>query len=330
MKQSNPAPVRVAVVGAGAMGTNHARVYSSLKGAELVAVVDAVPARAASVAELYGGSPFATVADLEGQVDAASVAVPSSLHVEVGLELFKRGIDCLIEKPLAVTPEEGRLLVDAAKRFERVLLVGHIEQFNPAVEQLAAILRNGPTVLAIDARRMSAVSSRITDVDVIADLMIHDIEMVLHLVDAEVVDVTARGVVTESENSAAYVTALVTFADGTLATITASRITQNQVRELQVTTAERLYVVDYSAQELKIYRQGRLGEIPGSSAAEGQYVLDVGAERVLVRRSEPLVVELAHFLACTRGEEEPRVSGERAIRALEVAARITETARGQA
>ncbi|MEO6988187.1 MAG: Gfo/Idh/MocA family oxidoreductase [Aquihabitans sp.] len=310
------------------MGANHARVYSGLKGAVLAAVVDADAERAASVAAQYGGVALTSPSELAGLVDAASIAVPSSLHLPVGVELLGMGIDCLVEKPLAVTPADGRALADAAKKAQRTLLVGHIEQFNPAVEQLTRILRGGSTVRAIDARRMSAVSSRITDVDVVADLMIHDIEIVLNLVGQDVIDVVARGVNAAEGDSLAYVTALLTFSDGTLASLTASRITQNQVRELQVTTEDRLFEVDYAAQELRIYRQGRIGMLDTGDLADGQYVLDVGTEQVFVRRSEPLYAELTHFLACIRGEETPRVDGDRAVRAIEIAAQITELAKG--
>lgn len=319
-------PVRVAVVGAGSMGANHARVYAGLKGVELVGVVDADADRAAAVAASFGGEAFASLAELEGRVDAASVAVPSSLHLEVGRELFALGIHCLVEKPLAVTPADGLALAQSAADAGRTLVVGHIEQFNPAVEQLGRILRAGDRIRAVEAHRMSAVSSRITDVDVVADLMVHDIEIVLALVGRDVVDVTARGVAGPGSGPLSYVTALLTFDDGTLATLTASRITQDQVRTLRVTTDERLFAVDYSAQELHIYRQGRIGMLDAGDLDDGQYVLDVGTERVFVRRAEPLASELAHFVACVRGDEQPRVDGARAVRAIELAAQITQIA----
>ena len=207
-------------------------------------------------------------------------------------------------------------------------MVGHIEQFNPAVEQLARILGAGDAPLAFDARRMSAVSARITDVDVVADLMIHDLEIVLSLARSELVDVTARGVGHGPGGALAYVTALLTFADGAVASLTASRVTQNKVRQLEVTTPDRLFQVDYSGQELNIFRQGTVGDLTGDGFDDGQYVLDVGTERVFVRRAEPLAVELAHFAACIRGEEEPRVPGERAARAIEVADAISAAAGG--
>lgn len=319
-------PVRVAVVGTGNMGANHARVYSTLKGAELVAVVDADSERAAHVAKLYGTRAVGQVGDLAGEIDAASVAVPSSAHHDVGLELLGLGVDCLIEKPIASSIQQGQALVEAAGRLGRLLLVGHIERFNPAIEQLREIVHAGPPVLAVDVRRMSAVSSRITDIDVVADLMIHDLDVVLDLIGDDVVDVVARGSTANGRRGTDYVTALVTFANGVLATFTASRVTQNQIRKLQVTTEERLLTVDYSAQELLIHRQGRIGSISGEELDGGRYVLDVGTERVFVRRSEPLAAELAHFVAAVRGAVPPRVSGSSALRALEFATQIRDMA----
>ncbi len=317
-------PLRVAVVGAGSMGANHARVYSTLKGVELVAIIDADTERAAAVADRHGGRVGEHIRDLRGEVDAVSVAVPSTLHCAVGVELLSMGIDVLVEKPIASTPAEGRLLVEAADDLDRVLLVGHIERFNPAVEQLKEIVQTGPPLLAVDARRMSAVSARVTDVDVVTDLMIHDLEIVLDLVGEDVRDVVARATTANGRNGSDYVTAMVSFAGGALATFTASRVTQNQIRELQVTTEERLLTVGYSAQELLIHRQGRVGSIGEEDPNGGRYVLDVGTERVFVRRSEPLVAELTHFVAAARRLEPPRISGASALRALELATEISE------
>jgi predicted dehydrogenase len=321
--------VRVAVVGAGSMGANHARVYSNLKGIELVGVYDTEIDRARSLAEQHGVEVFDTVAAVAAAVDAASVAVSSSAHLDMGLALLDNGVHILMEKPLATTAADARQLVAAADEAGLILTVGHIEQFNPAVEQLSRILAAGDAPVAFDAHRMSAVSARVVDVDVVADLMIHDLEIVLSLARSELVDVTARGVRGGPAGSLCYVTALLTFADGSVATLTASRVTQNKVRQLHVTTPERFYAVDYSAQELQIYRQGRVGDLSGGDTfTDGQYVLDVGTERVFVRQTEPLAAELAHFADCVRGDDTIRVTGERAARAVELAALVTEAAEG--
>lgn len=311
-------PVRVAVVGVGGMGVSHARVYNGLKGAELVAVVDTDIERAGAVAKLYGCRAVSSVFDVIDDVDAASVTTPSASHAEVGCALLERGVACLVEKPLSTTEEGALALIEASRRSGVPLLVGHIERFNPAVSQLRDILGDGHRVLAVEARRMSAVSGRVTDIDVVADLMVHDIDIVLDLVRSEVVDVTARGVLEGGAPGDDFVTALVTFATGALAVLTASRVTQNQIRQLQVTTDQRFLTVDYPNQELLIYRQGRIGALGDDPDDGSRYVLDVEIERVFVRRIEPLAAELAHFVSVCRGETGPRVTGEEALAALHV------------
>ncbi|MBV9412954.1 MAG: Gfo/Idh/MocA family oxidoreductase [Acidimicrobiia bacterium] len=312
------APVRVAVVGTGQMGSNHCRVYANLKGANLVGVFDADSERAKRVADVNDCAVFATLDELAGEVDAVSLAVPSALHAELGVRLLDRGIHCLIEKPLANTKRECEALIAAADASNAVLLVGHIERFNPAVTQLKEILRDGHAVLAVDARRMSAVSSRVVDIDVVLDLMVHDLDIVLDVVGEPVVDVVARGVTTSGSNSPDYVMAMLRFAGGALASLTASRITQNKIRSLAITTDQRFLTIDYSAQRLLIFRQGRIGGVGNAEASDDRYVLDVGTERVFVPPVEPLAEELAHFLQAVRGEVPPRVSGTAALQALEL------------
>ena len=307
--------VRVAVVGVGAMGANHARVLSELKGAELVAVVDADAERAGAIASRHDCTALTDVSALAGLVDAATIAVPSTLHTAVAERLLGHGIHCLVEKPLAATRADADRLVEASQGSARVL-VGHIERFNPAIAQLREILRSGHDLVALEAHRMSAVSSRVTDVDVVTDLMVHDLDIVLDLVQEPVVDVVARGVSVGGGAGHDYVTAVLTFAGGTIATLTASRVTQNQVRTLHVTTEQRYFTVDYPNQELLIYRQGRIGGVGAEQADGSRYVLDVGTERVFVRRREPLVAELAHFVDVAAGRADPLVTAAQGREAL--------------
>src|SRR5213076_2407060 len=159
----------------------------------------------------HGCMALTDVAELVGLVDAASVAVSSSRHAEVGCLLLEAGVPCLIEKPLATNEADGLALIQAAEERGLPLLVGHIERFNPAVDQLREILRDDHDVLAVDARRMSAVSSRITDVDVVADLMVHDLDIVLDLLGAAPVDVVARGAASDGGSGENYVIAVLTF-----------------------------------------------------------------------------------------------------------------------
>ena len=326
MTISSSRPVRVAVVGAGQMGANHCRVYNALKGADLVGVFDLDRGRSTTVANLNECEVFRSLEELAGAVDAATVAVPSACHAEVGTFLLERGIHCLIEKPLAMSETDALSLIDTATRSGVTLLVGHIERFNPAVCQLKEILADRHEILALDARRMSAVSSRVLDVDVVLDLMVHDLDIVLDLVGGTVVNVVARGVTVAGSPGPDYVTALLEFDSGCVASLTASRITQNQIRSLEVTTNQRFLTVDYSAQELLIYRQGRIGEL-NSLAPDGSYVLDVGRERVFVRRVEPLAEELSHFLSVVRGDSKPTVDGASALLALQLVWEIQQQVR---
>jgi len=312
------APVRVAVVGVGAMGANHARVLSELKGAELVAVVDADAERAAVIAERFDARALADTADLVGVVDAVTVAVPSGHHATAAGPLLRAGVHCLVEKPLAHDRADAVALIEAARAGGAHLLVGHIERFNPAIVQLREILRGGHGVVAVEAHRMSAVSGRVTDVDVVTDLMVHDLDIVVDLVGEPVVDLVARGTSVSDSTGHDYVTAVLTFASGAIAVLTASRVTQNQVRSLQVTTDQRYFTVDYPNQELLIYRQGQIGGLGEEQPDGSRYVLDVGTERVFVRRREPLVSELAHFVDVVAGRTAPLVSGEQGLAALEL------------
>lgn len=314
-RRRNNENVRAAVVGVGGMGANHARVLAGLKGVDLIAVADPDLERATEIAKINDCVAVADYRELRDRVDAVCVAVPSSMHATVGADVMRMGMHCLIEKPLATSEEEVAELQKAQTEAGVRLLVGHIERFNPAVTQLERILADEQT-LVLNARRMSAVSSRISDVDVVADLMVHDIDIVLSLFGSPPTGVHATGLMGLS--GADYCVAVLTFSGGRMATLTASRITQNQIRSLEATTTERFYTVDYPNQALQIFRQGRIGTMHGEGDASGNYVLDVGTEKVFVRRQEPLAMELSHFIEVVRGEQEPAVSAESALATLRV------------
>lgn len=319
--------LRVAVVGAGAMGWNHLRIYAGLKGVQLVGVVDPDDSKTARAASEFGCAVFPSVAAVAESVDAVSVVTPSSVHAELAEPLLAAGIHCLVEKPLALTVADARLLVDAATSSGAVLLVGHVERFNPAVQQLQHIVANGQEIAALEARRMSALSSRVTDIDVVADLMVHDLDIALELLGERVIDVAARSAGLGSARGSDYVTALLTFESGAIASLTASRITQNKIRTLQLTTESSFLTVDYANQELVVYRQGVPVALPGAQLDPGQYALELRADRIFVRSEEPLLRELRHFVAAARGEEEPLVPGSRAIAVLGLVERIREDVR---
>ncbi|MEE2767956.1 MAG: Gfo/Idh/MocA family oxidoreductase [Actinomycetota bacterium] len=310
-------PLSVAVVGVGEMGRNHARCLASMKGVDLVAVVDSDEDRRNAAAAAYECQSISSLSQLPN-IDAAVVAVPTALHAEVGSALMERGVHCLVEKPLAIDPEQVQALIQAADASNVILQVGHIERFNPAVRQLEVLLQ-GQKVLVANARRMSAVSARVGDIDVVMDLMVHDLDVILYLMGTQVDNTNAVGV--DGSHGFDHVTALLSFAGGPMASLTASRITQNQIRKLEVTTKEDFFSVDYSNQELLIFRQGRLDN---DDMAEGRYVLDVDTRRVFVRRTEPLVSELEHFVGAIRGDHENEVDGRQALNALNLVWEIQE------
>ena len=316
-------PVRVGVIGAGQMGANHLRIYSGLKGVALVGVVDADAERARAAAALHGCRVFASAQEMAGEIDAATIAVPSSRHGDVAGPLLEQGVHCLVEKPLATTEAECEALIRAAGASGAVLLVGHVERFNPVVRQLGEILR-GNVVHAIDVRRMSALSARITDVDVVADLMVHDIDVVLSLLGTDVTDVFARGVGGEGCD---YVTATLMFAGGGMATLTASRITHNKIRELNVTADIGYVTANYLNQELLIHSQARTSGSAGEGA--GSYVLDLAIERVQIRPEEPLDVEIRHFVDAVQNATPPIVSGQDALNAMRYVWEIQRLLAGQ-
>lgn len=251
--------IKVAVIGAGMMGKNHLRTYKSLPGVELVGVYDIFGENAKKAAEMFGIKAFTSLEEVARAVDAVSVVTTSVAHCEVGEFFLNKGIHCMMEKPLATTEEECRRLIDAARKNNVTLLVGHIERFNPAVEQMGKILSDTSKIRSLTAQRMSAASGRITDVDVAMDLMIHDVEVIQSLVKSPVVNVQAAAVKTPgNESGKDYITALLEFASGATANITASRITQARVRTLTVTTDTNYIDMDFINQSINVHSQGRM------------------------------------------------------------------------
>jgi predicted dehydrogenase len=310
--------LRVGVFGAGSMGRNHVRLLSSLPGAELVGVYDPRPEAAAAAARDHGARVFPGLEELAGEIEAAVVAAPTVAHAEMGCALLDRGLHVLIEKPLAASLEEAdRLLAHAG---DRVLAVGHIEFFNPAVQALLAV---GSPPRFVEVQRLGVFSPRSLDVDVVLDLMIHDLQ-ILHALDpSPVAEIRATGIaVLSSRIDIANVR--VELASGAVANLTASRVSSERARRLRVFLPNRYYSLDYQAQEIKGYRLEGEGE----------------QRRILpddlpLERAEPLRRELEAFLAACRGEPAPRVSGEPAPRvsgeqgrrALETALAVVEAIR---
>lgn len=312
--------IKVAVIGAGVMGKNHLKTYKNLPNVELIGVYDIFPEAAENAAKMFGIKAFSSMEEVAKSVNAVSVVTTSTTHADVGEFFLNHGIHCLIEKPLATTEEECMRLINAAKKNNVTLLVGHIERFNPAVEQMSKILSDTSKIRSLTAQRMSAASGRITDVDVAMDLMIHDVEVIQSLVKSPVVNVQACSVKTaDKPEGKDYISALLEFENGTTANLTASRITQARVRTLTVTTDTNYIDMDFINQSINVHSQGRMPYVNQESIPDWMnYGLKGSVEQLFIPTNQPLSAELSHFMACIRGEATPRITGENALNALRV------------
>ena len=318
--------IRVAVIGAGMMGKNHLKTYKTLNGVELVGVYDIFPEACKAAAEAFGIKAFSSLEEVAAAVDAVSVVTTSVTHAEVGEFFLNKGIHCLMEKPLATTEAQCKRLIKAAKKNNVTLLVGHIEQFNPAVEQMHRILSDTSKICSLTAQRMSAASGRITDVDVAMDLMIHDMEVIQSLVKSPVVNVQAAAVKTPSSPQGKdYITAVLEFKNGVTANLTASRITQARVRTLSVTTDTNYIDMDFINQSINVHTQGRMPYVKQEDIPDWMhYGLKGSVEQLFIPTNQPLQAELNHFMNCVRGTETPRITGENALEALKVSWTVQE------
>jgi len=321
--RNRPQPVRVGVIGVGNMGQHHARVLSRLKDVELVGVSDVNAELGIETASKYQIHYFDDYHKLLERVDAVCVAVPTKLHHEVGMTCLKAGVHVLIEKPIAASIAEAESLVNAAADLNCILQVGHIERFNPAFKELHNVLRT-EDVLAIEARRMSPYSKRANDVSVVLDLMIHDIDLILELANSSVVKLTASGSKGTDSSYLDYVTATLGFANGIVATVTASKVTHRKIRTISAHCRNSLTEADFLNNKIEIHRQ----TTENCMADYGQvmYRQDGLIEKVYTSNTEPLHAELEHFVHCVRGGDQPSVGGEQALKALRLASEIDQMA----
>jgi len=305
-------PVRVGVIGIGNMGWHHARVLSLLRDAELVGVADLDGERGRLAVEQFGCRWFPSYEDMLGEVEAVCIAVPTLLHHRVGMACFQAGVHVLIEKPIAASQEEAAELIQAADAACRLLQVGHIERFNPAFRELVKVVAN-EDVVVLEARRHSPNPDRANDVSVVLDLMIHDIDLVLELAGAPVVSLAAAGG-RSAEGPIDYVNATLGFANGVVASLTASKMAHRKIRSLSAHCRRALVETDFLNRSLQIHRRSH----QSFSADHGEllYRNDGFIEEVSTSPVDPLVAELEHFLQCVRGEETPAVDGPQASRAL--------------
>ena len=301
--------VRAGVIGVGHMGRNHARVYSELADVDLVGIADADTGRAVTVAEEFDTVAFG-IDELLTLVDVVSVAVPTPYHADLVRQCIDAHVDVLVEKPFVEDVEEGRQLAREARESDVLVQVGHVERFNPAVQGLRDVLP-GLDVQAIDAQRLGPPIDRQIDDSVVMDLMIHDVDILLSLIDSEIREIAASGT-----RDRQHATALLTFENGVTARLTASRITQKKVRSLFVTTTDCRVDVDYTSQSLQIHRRSYPAYVEGDS--DIRYRHESVVEQPMIDSGEPLKLELQSFVDASVTNEPPVVTPEEALRALEV------------
>jgi predicted dehydrogenase len=307
-----PRKIRVGVVGCGEFGRNHARVYRELEQAELVGVLDLNKERAEQVAQEFGTRTFQSLEELQGVVSAASVAVPTVAHSEVGCRLMEMGIDVLVEKPMARTVREADELIGAANRNGRVLQVGHVERFNPAVLAVEPVV-NRP--LFFEVHRLGVFTPRSLDVDVIYDLMIHDLDILLALVKEPVEEVKAVGIpVLTPKVDIAH--ARLEFTGGAVANVTSSRVSTERVRKMRFFQQHEYISLDYARRDALRIGVKRPGPVP-----------EFAFEKLPAPVVEPLCAELEAFLEAVKTRVPPKTDGQAGRAALELASRVMESIR---
>ena len=303
----NERPVRVAVVGVGDFGRNHARVYRRLEGVKLVGIVDPNSERARSVADEFGAEIISDLDSLTGQVDAVSLAVPTSQHARIGCLLLSRGIDVLVEKPIAASVAEADLLIDAAGECARVLQIGHLERFNPAIVAVLPIIKEP---LYFEVHRLGVFSPRSLDIDVVYDVMIHDLDILLALADSPVESIHSLGIpVMTDKVDIAH--ARLEFASGAVANLTASRVSTERVRKLRFFQEHEYISLDYTRQDALRIRVRKPAPEP-----------EFDFEPIPTRHEEPLEAELRAFVDAVRNRKQPLVDARAGRRALELADKV--------
>ena len=304
-------PLKCAVIGVGYLGKFHAEKYAALPDCELVAVVDSNPDTAEAIAAKHGAQALSDYRALLGKVDAVSIVVPTSLHFDVARDFLAAGTHVLVEKPITVTVEQADELIRLAREQNVRLMVGHLERFNAAILALD-LIQEKP--LFIESHRLAPFNPRANDVSVVLDLMIHDIDIILDVVDSEVDHIEAKGV-TVLTSDTDIANARLTFKNGCVANVTASRVSLKVERKMRMFMPNCYVSVDFQNRALAKYRKGDREMYPG--------VPEILSEEAVFENGDALMEEIRHFVACIREGREPLVSGQAGRRALATAMEIT-------
>ena len=302
--------IRVGVIGVGYLGKIHTRIYSNMENVELVGVFDTDTETARSVATEYACESFDSIEQLADSIDAVSIVVPTSYHLPVSKPFINRGVHVLLEKPIAPSVEESEELVNLAEEAGIILQVGHLERFNAGVMKLAE-LANDPQF--IEVHRLGKFVERATDVDVVTDLMIHDIDIVLSLVPSNLNRISANGtrVITDHVDIA---NARLEFENGAVANVTASRVSRNQFRRIRVFSKSHYLGLNFSDQQLE--------EVRTEPAKDGEKFPRLLERKIEVTPQLPLDAELAHFIGCVESGDTPLVTGQDGLNAIRVAEKV--------
>jgi predicted dehydrogenase len=310
------------------MGSHHARVYAALTGAcTLAGVFDPDTDRATALAERWDARAYGSLDEMLREVDVVTVASPSSLHFHHAAMALEAGLDVLVEKPLALTVENARMLERMAslRTAQPVVQVGHIEHFNPAIVELRKLLSEHQPI-AIDMQRLGPFDGRIADTDVVQDLMLHDIHVLLTVANSPLVRVQASGRQVRSDEHTDYAVATFVFENGLIATLSASRVTEEKIRRLTVTTSDAHITLDSMNRSLELSRWTSLRGGTGSAAYRQESIL----ERVFVPMEEPLVAQIQSFLECVRQRSTPEVPLRTGTACLQVVDAVRECIAAQA
>lgn len=302
--------LRAAVIGAGRLGSLHAQKYAAIDGVRVAAIVDIDRARAEKLAALTGATAITDYRDLAGRVDLVTIASPGSTHFEIASAMLRAGVDVLLEKPMATTLAQARKLATLGNRSGRVFQIGHLERFNPAIVRLRSIVTHPRFV---ECHRLAPFTARGTDVDVILDLMVHDLDVILSLASSPAVSVEAVGVAILTD-SIDLANARIRFRNGLIANVTTSRVAPRRERKIRFFQPDAYISVDYEARRVQIYRK--------SPPPPGAKFPIISAEQIDLESGDPLADEVAAFVAAVRHRTAPAVTSADGLRVIELSERI--------
>lgn len=315
--------LKVGIIGVGHMGQYHVNVAVNIPQVEVVGCYDADANRLQEISKRFSITPYSEIDRLIEAAEALVIAVPTVYHYEIAKTCLERGRHVLLEKPMTETVEQARELVELAEKKKLVMQVGHVERFNGAVMELKNVIENP---YLVEARRLAPFNPRIADVGVVLDLMIHDLDIITNLIGDDIRSVSASGTsaFTKHEDVAA---AVLQFQSGVVATISASRATQNKIRTLTITQEKAYIVLDFGTQDIDIHRQASQAYL--MTREEMKYKQESFVEKIFVHKDNPLRQEHLHFYACIAGTQEAMVPGYKDLRTLEIAHTILKQIHGR-